>query len=113
MINWIESMKVSDLDRGTAKSVMLEHGQTKQRIRVALFNLDGEYFALEDVCTHDGGEIANGCIFGETIECPRHGARFDIKSGKIVSPPATEPIQVVSLRVEGNSIYLREDWWNS
>ncbi len=52
-------------------------------VRVALFNLDGAYYAIEDVCTHDGGPLVEGAIIdGCLVECPRHGARFDIRTGR-------------------------------
>ena len=63
-------------------------------VRIALFNLDGEFYAIEDMCTHDGGplvegEVVNGC----QVQCPRHGARFDIRTGAAVSfPPSQRPM---------------------
>jgi len=71
---------------------------------VALFNLGGEFFAIQDACPHDGGELAKGKLDGEEIICPRHGARFSIKTGAVLSPPAYEnlttfPVQVKKGRV--------------
>ena len=52
-------------------------------VRIAVFNLDGDYYAIEDVCTHDGGPLVEGEILeGTQVECPRHGARFDIRTGR-------------------------------
>jgi 3-phenylpropionate/trans-cinnamate dioxygenase ferredoxin subunit len=66
---------------------------------IVIFQINGEYFATGDVCTHDGGEIGNGELDGEEIICPRHGARFNIRNGKAVSLPAVTDIPVYSLRV--------------
>jgi 3-phenylpropionate/trans-cinnamate dioxygenase ferredoxin subunit len=58
---------------------------------IAVFNVDGTYYAIEDVCTHDDGPLAEGELDGYAIECPRHGARFDIRTGKVLSMPAVTP----------------------
>jgi len=76
-------------------------------VRIALFNLDGEIFAIEDVCTHDGGplvegEVVNGC----QVECPRHGARFDIRTGAALSLPAFEPTIAYAVTVDGDAILI-------
>src|SRR3972149_4731486 len=55
---------------------------------IAVFNVSGKYYAIEDVSTHDDGPLAEGEIDGNEIECPRHGARFDIRTGKVLSAPA-------------------------
>lgn len=66
---------------------------------IVIFKINGEYFATGDICTHDGGEIGNGELEGEEIICPRHGARFNIRSGKAVALPAVTDIPVYPLRV--------------
>lgn len=66
---------------------------------IVIFMLKGEYIATGDVCTHDGGEIGNGELDGEEIICPRHGARFNIRSGKAVALPAVTDIPVYPVRV--------------
>lgn len=79
---------------------------------VAVFNLDGEYYAIEDVCTHDGGILTGGTLEGEQIVCPRHGARFSIKTGEVLAPPAYEDIATFPLRVEGGMIQVRDARWD-
>lgn len=60
-------------------------------VRIALFNLNGAYYAIEDVCTHDGGPLVEGEVVNEhEVRCPRHGARFDIRTGAALSMPAFE-----------------------
>jgi metal-sulfur cluster biosynthetic enzyme/nitrite reductase/ring-hydroxylating ferredoxin subunit len=68
---------------------------------------DGCYAAIEDVCTHDGQPLTNGPINGNEITCDRHGARFDLKTGKPQCMPATEGVQVYDIKVEDGSILLR------
>lgn len=76
-------------------------------LRVALFNLRGEIYAIEDVCTHDGGPLVEGTILNDCeVQCPRHGARFDIRSGAALSFPAFRPTQSLAVRVEGDSILI-------
>ena len=78
-------------------------------IRIAVFNLDGEFYAIEDVCTHDGGPLVEGQILdGGQVECPRHGARFDIRTGEALSMPAFEPTPSYEVQVEGGDIYVEK-----
>jgi 3-phenylpropionate/trans-cinnamate dioxygenase ferredoxin component len=66
---------------------------------IVLFSLNGEYLAIEDVCSHDSGPVGEGELDGEQIICPRHGARFDIRTGKVLSFPAVTDIKVYKVRV--------------
>ncbi|MGR9106505.1 MAG: non-heme iron oxygenase ferredoxin subunit [Gammaproteobacteria bacterium] len=78
---------------------------------VAVFNLNGSYYAIEDICTHDGMELSSGEREGDQIICPRHGARFCIKNGKALTPPAYEDLHCFPLRVENGMIQVRDDRW--
>lgn len=80
--------------------------------KIAVYNLDGDYFAIEDVCTHDGGELASGAVEGDQVICPRHGARFCIRTGAVLSPPAYEPLHCFPLRVTENVLEVRDDRWD-
>ena len=73
---------------------------------IAVFNIDGELYAIEDVCTHDGGELAGGPIEGYEIECLRHGARFDLRTGAALSAPAYTPTTVFPVRREDGAGYF-------
>ena len=73
---------------------------------IALFHLESGYFALDDLCTHDGGPLAEGRLEGDVIECPRHGARFDVKSGAVLCLPATAPVPTYAVRIEGDRIQV-------
>lgn len=73
---------------------------------IAVFNVDGQYYAVEDLCTHDDGPLADGELHGHEIECPRHGARFDIRNGKVTAPPALVPIPIYKVRVVGDDVQV-------
>ena len=73
---------------------------------IALFNIAGEYFALADVCSHDDGPVAEGELLDHEIACPRHGARFDIKTGEALSLPAVVDIPAYPVRVEEDEILI-------
>ena len=74
---------------------------------VAIFHVDGAYYAMDDVCTHDGGPLAEGPVEGNVIECPRHGARFDIRTGEVLSLPATSPVTTYPVRIENGEIQVK------
>ena len=74
---------------------------------IALFHVAGKFYAIDDVCTHDGGPLAEGTLEGFTIACPRHGAKFDIRDGRVLSMPATQPTVAHDVKVEGNDVFVR------
>ena len=74
---------------------------------VVVFHLDGEFYALDDCCTHDGGPLGEGIIDGFQIVCPRHGARFDIRSGKVLCMPAVVDVPAHEVKVEGDEVWVR------
>ncbi len=73
---------------------------------VALFNIDGEFFAIADVCTHDDGPLGDGEIENHQIICPRHGARFDIRTGEVLTLPAVKGVSSYPIKVEENMLYI-------
>jgi 3-phenylpropionate/trans-cinnamate dioxygenase ferredoxin subunit len=73
---------------------------------LAIFHVAGQYYAINDVCTHDGGPLAEGPLEGHVIECPRHGARFDIRTGAVLCMPATAPVPTHETRVVGDEIQV-------
>jgi 3-phenylpropionate/trans-cinnamate dioxygenase ferredoxin component len=76
---------------------------------IAVFNVDGKYYAIDDVCTHDGGPLAEGELIGSEIECPRHGARFDVRTGRPLCMPAIEPVAVHAVELRGDDVYVVTD----
>ena len=64
-------------------------------------------YAIDDVCTHDGGPLGEGQLEGFTIACPRHGAKFDVRDGRALTMPATKPTVAHEVKVEGDDVYVR------
>jgi 3-phenylpropionate/trans-cinnamate dioxygenase ferredoxin subunit len=73
---------------------------------IAVFNVDGRFYAIDDVCTHDGGPLAEGELEGAEIRCPRHGARFDVRTGKALCLPAFEPVATHRVELRGDEVYV-------
>ena len=91
---------LSDVPPGTAK--VYEVGDRA----IAVCNVDGELYAVDDVCTHDEGSLDQGALEGFEIECPRHGARFDVRSGEVTALPAVLPIDTFKVRLQGDDVEI-------
>ena len=74
---------------------------------VVLFHVDGRFFCIDDICTHDGGPLGEGEFCGYEIACPRHGAKFDVRTGKALTMPATEGTLAHEVKVEDGDVYIR------
>ena len=74
---------------------------------LVLFHVDGRFYCINDVCTHDGGPLGEGQLCGYAIACPRHGAKFDIRTGKALTMPATEATIVHEVKIDGDDVYVR------
>ncbi|MBX9633288.1 MAG: non-heme iron oxygenase ferredoxin subunit [Burkholderiales bacterium] len=79
---------------------------------ILVFNLDGSFYAIEDVCTHDGGVLSGGGVEGGQVICPRHGARFCIRTGEALTAPAYEPTATFPVKVDGGNVLVRDDRWD-
>ena len=77
-------------------------------VAIAVFNVDGHYYAIEDLCSHESSTLANGTLSGLEIICPRHEARFSLVTGEALSPPAYEPVPVFPVRVEAGRVQVRD-----
>ena len=93
--------KIGEIAPGTVKVVRVGDAS------VGVANVDGEYFAFADLCTHDDGPVAEGELDDHIIECPRHGAKFDIRTGAVRQLPAVVPIPVYAVQVDGDTISPR------
>ena len=71
---------------------------------VAVFNIDGRFYAIDDICTHDGGGLAGGAVEGDVVICPRHGARFSLRTGAALTPPAYEPVRTYPTRINDDGL---------
>lgn len=74
---------------------------------VAVFNIGGTFYAIDDICTHDGGGLAGGAVDGDVVICPRHGARFCLRTGAALTPPAYEPVRTYETRVVDGVVEVR------
>ncbi len=100
MPKFVPVAKITEIPDQCAKCVLVE-----DRI-IALFNLGGKFYAIDDTCTHEGGPLSEGIIEGEEVQCPWHGAHFNIKSGKVTLDPATEDVATYNVRLNGDVIEL-------
>ena len=106
MSDWVDVAPAADLPPGSRQSVDVDG------VKVIVFNLDGAYHAIEDVCTHDYSSLDEGEVDGDVVICPRHGARFSIRSGEALTAPAYEAIPVFPVRVENGVVQVRDDRWD-
>jgi 3-phenylpropionate/trans-cinnamate dioxygenase ferredoxin subunit len=91
--DWLTVAAVADIVPGDYAQVEVDG------VLVAVFNILGEFYAIEDTCTHDGGELAGGAVEDHQVICPRHGARFCLRTGAALTPPAYEPVRTYETRV--------------
>ena len=100
MANYVTVGKSSDVPVGQARVV------TAQGRRLALCNVNGTIHVIDDTCTHDDGPLGEGTLIGHAIECPRHGARFDVRTGAVLSMPAAFPVKAYKSRIENGEIQV-------
>jgi 3-phenylpropionate/trans-cinnamate dioxygenase ferredoxin subunit len=99
-VTFVTVAKKSDVKNGQIKTFKVgDHN-------IALANWEGTFFATQDLCTHDGGPLGEGELIEYEIECPRHGGRFDIRTGAVTALPPLLPIKTFPVRVEGDEIQV-------
>lgn len=106
MSDWVRVCPLAELKPGSHRVVDVDG------VQVAVFNLAGELYAIEDVCSHDGGILTGGTVEGDCIVCARHGARFSIRTGEALSAPAYEPTAKLPVRVHDAVVEVRDDRWD-
>lgn len=106
MDDWIDVAPAADLPPGSVRTVDLDGTP------VAVFNVDGRFLAIEDLCSHEEEALSGGEVDGEEVVCPRHGARFSLLTGQALSPPAYEPVTCFPVRIHGNTVQVRDDRWD-
>ena len=101
MADWVTAAAEGEIAPGQVKNV-----QVGER-RLAVCNVDGQYYCIDDLCTHDGGPLGQGELLGDQIECPRHGALFDVKTGKALTLPAVLAVATHEVRVENGVVQVK------
>ncbi|HTV88870.1 MAG TPA: non-heme iron oxygenase ferredoxin subunit [Stellaceae bacterium] len=98
---WVTAAKRSDLAPGDVLGVVLNGRE------IALYELDGELYATDDVCTHAYARLSDGFLDRDEIECPLHAGRFDVKTGKATAPPCTDDLKTYPVRIAGDAIEVK------
>ncbi|MBI3615248.1 MAG: non-heme iron oxygenase ferredoxin subunit [Candidatus Omnitrophica bacterium] len=98
MSGFVKVAKVEELPPGQGKCL------TAGAAQIALFNAGGSFYAVDNTCTHAGGPLGEGMLEGDQVECPWHGARFSVKTGEALTPPAFEKVASYKVRVNGSDI---------
>ncbi|HXP05734.1 MAG TPA: non-heme iron oxygenase ferredoxin subunit [Stellaceae bacterium] len=100
---WVKAAERSALRDGEVIGVMVAGRE------IALYEMDGEVFASDDICTHAYAKLSDGWMERDEIECPLHAGRFDIKTGKATAPPCVDDLKTYPARVEGGDIQVKLD----
>ena len=100
MASFVKVAKTSELAPGQGRLVDV-NGKP-----IALFNVDGQLFAIDNACTHRGGSLAEGEVSGHEVTCPLHGASFDVRTGQVAGPPAQRAVACYAVRVTGTDIEI-------
>jgi naphthalene 1,2-dioxygenase ferredoxin component len=98
---WVTAAKRGDLAAGDVLGVLLNGRE------IALYDLDGEVYATDDVCTHAYAKLSDGFLDRDEIECPLHAGRFDVKTGKATAPPCTDDLKTYPVRIVGDAIQVK------
>ena len=106
MSEWIDVSNINDFKSGSKKVIDIDGTM------VIVVNIAGNYFAIEDICTHDGGDLSGGRIEADTIICPRHGAKFCLKTGEALTPPAFEAVSTFPTRIVEHKLQVRDARWD-
>ncbi len=106
MSDWVDVARADEISANQPVHIEIDGAA------IAVFKLDQAYYAIEDICTHDGSQLTGGCVENGEIICPRHGARFSIKTGAALSAPAYEPTATFPVRIENGMVQVRDDRWD-
>jgi nitrite reductase/ring-hydroxylating ferredoxin subunit len=98
MPEFVKVAKTGDIAPGEAKAVDIGAK------RIAIFNIEGTYHAIDDTCTHRGGPLSEGMVVGKEVTCPWHGAVFDVTTGSVLGPPAPKDVARYPVRIKGDDI---------
>ena len=100
---FVRVTSIDDVPLGSFKPFEVGYDQ------ILIVHTDDGFFAIANECTHDSGTISNGRLFRNQVICPRHGARFDVRTGEVLSPPAIVPLDTYEVRIDGSDLYVMID----
>jgi 3-phenylpropionate/trans-cinnamate dioxygenase ferredoxin subunit len=103
MADWIDVASADDFAPGSCRT------EDVDGVPIAVFNVNGHYYAIEDVCTHEAETLSGGELLGDIIVCPRHGAQFSLVTGEALSPPAYEAVATFPVRAEDGMVQVKDD----
>lgn len=102
-VTFVDVAAMNALPAGTTKKFTIENSD------ILLANVDGEIYAVDDMCTHEDSSLSLGCLKGELVYCTLHGSRFNVRTGKPMEEPATEALQRYQVRIENGRIEVSLD----
>ncbi len=97
---FVPAATVDEVPSGTSKVIIVD-GR-----RIALFNVNGIFYAIDDTCTHEEASLGAGAVHGEVVACPKHGSRFHIPTGRVLSLPAVVPLNTYQVKVEAGQVLV-------
>src|ERR687892_1197101 len=100
--NFVKVAETKDIQPSTMKAVDLASE------RVCIVNVEGNYYAIGNVCTHVGGPLNEGTLEGYEVECPWHGSKFDVRTGEAIKPPARQAVPKYEVKIQDNNILARK-----
>ena len=101
---WVRVAETSEIEPESGICVDIDG------VPVAIWNIEGQFYATQDTCTHEEASLVEGDVWGEVVECPLHGAQFDVRTGEVLSLPAIFPLATYPVKVEDGQVYVE---WRS
>lgn len=100
MAEYVRVAATEEIPPGQGKAVSLDDR------RIAVFNVNGTFYAIDDTCTHEEASLAEGAMYGDIVACPKHGSRFHLPTGRVLSLPAVIPVDTYPVKVEDGQVWL-------
>ena len=106
MSDWIDVAGVDEFGPNECKTALM------RGVEVDVFNIQGGFFAIEDECSHEANPLSDGTVEGDAVICAKHGARFSLRNGEALSPPAYEPVATFPVRIRDGRVQVRDNRWD-
>ncbi|HET6781904.1 MAG TPA: non-heme iron oxygenase ferredoxin subunit [bacterium] len=100
MAEYVKVAKIEEIPAGQGKAVTVDGRQ------IAIFNVEGAFYAIDDTCTHEEASLAEGAVYGDIVACPKHGSRFHLSTGRVLSLPAVIPVNTYPVKVEDGQVLV-------